>query len=294
MKVTCIETGITYQIEAIAASLHGLPVVHPLAFPENVHAVIEKFRKEGKLLYKLDARYLAGMSLTLLRSLDLMQCKNPIEANKFLSTASPESLTGFINWLFSLRSVHGFPQISLLSTHINHNAFALDQSKSQAECLIESFMRSCPVEKTGFLAPSKITPDEHGKRIKVFTDKVRQQAREVKEVKSESKELLEALMVANADPSLAAYFQNLKTALASITFLNEDNKRKLAVDLLHRFPQSKVAEQLAYILRNTKTDALAEDMLGFSSIKSQEKNIKESGVVRPAKIDLMSIGKKVG
>lgn len=286
-QVVCVETGYSFKCE-LPDALTGLPTIHPISFDYNVREIVKTLLRNGqKLENELSQSALAACIITILKSENLTACKNPIAANNFLSTAPAESLASFLRWITSQKSTINFPKLSLLDLHLNHLWFrkAEDRNKPEAELLLRTYRRACS-EPEYKPATYRITPEAYAKAIKVFTDKVKQENKELKEAKSEGLEYLKALE-AEFGGLVGEKLSKFRKAFKALAFLSVENKNNIAQEIRETFPGIPSAVNLANIFKQISTEALQNDMLSFTMQQPKEKS-------KPQKVNFIDILKRKG
>lgn len=284
ITVTCEDTGISYTVRlpiptALNASLN-LPVLHPLAFAENVQTIMQRYSKHGvRIETELEAQVLAGMLLTILRSKNLLICKDAPKANMFLQAATRETLGFAVRWFYGRPSVVNFPALALQLDDASRIREVMrdvplspqQKATQEAEVFILNYIKACKGESNKdeaahiHIQPSK----KEQKKVRVYTDLVVQQVKDSQKASKTGENLL-AKLVSQHPGQHNLMFGQIKTTLKILAFASSKLREDIARKLRDTFPGNEAASELAVMFAAIKQDAIEDDLLSFTqTIKAE-------------------------
>lgn len=296
--VTCEDTGISYTVRLpIPTAINdvlNLPVLHPLAFYENVRMLMQQYQRTGlRIEQELEAQVLSGMLLTVLRHRNLLICKDAPRANTFLRAATLNTLGYALRFFYQRTSTLGYPALAM---HLEDSARIKDAFKhielsdaekatQEAELFILNYIKACKGESTADEAAHiQIKPSKHAK-VKVYSDTVVSQTKLAQAGEKQGLVFL-AKLVSAYPGQHTLMFDRIKQTLKMLAFASEKVRKDIAARLRETFPSSSDAIELAAIFAAIKQDAIEDDLLSFT--QTLKKEIEQHQDNKPKKVDFMS------
>lgn len=296
VDVVCPTTGIPFAV-LLETPIRNLSCYHPFSIDGTVRDIVAQSLSRGLTLESMySAPVLSGMLICLLQNADLTVCRNPEAANKYLSNASPRCISNVIRFLVSRTSYKDMPKLALVDFSLHH-LFGLTPSdgvsilQAEVEGLLNNYIRACTghtVENGRIMQPSygarKSEKNKEGK-IRVYTDKARQEATALRDNKDRGNVLLKILQngYANKYPKVLADIQN---ALKNISTMRKDKRNSLADMMEMIFEESSAAAELAEILRTASSTEIQKDMIAVAT-PEEVAAIKDTTTGK-IKVDFMS------
>jgi len=286
-KAICTETGISFSL-SIESAIASVPALHPFSNPSLVREIQSRFQSQGKKLQdEFFPSTLAGMLLSLLRAENLCLCKNPIEANKYLQNAGKDSLANAIRFLCARSSYQGFPRLSLVDFTIAHYWGFDTKGKTEAQILLDSYIGVCQGKlSTDSRIISAPVEDKKEKGIKVYTDKVKAEAINLRNSKADGAAIL-ARLDKRFSHKYASTLKNIKEAFSNFATMKESKRQALADSIEMIFEECEDAIELASLFRKANTKAIQADLEGLIKAKdiSSVQKDSASGKIR---VDFLS------
>ena len=278
--VICGKTGISYCVRLSAPSALQLETLHPVAIYSNVANVMQTYIKRGmRLESQLEPQVLAGMLLTILKHKDLLVMKDAKKANLFLQQATVETLSFAVRYFYNLPSVLGKPRLSLMLEDTQHVLDSMwkvpltekQKHQQEAELFILNYVRACKGETVEERHIQRIVKPLHAKdtlKVKIYTDTVKQERKQVQAAKVDAKALLNRLPVLTLEDSLTVSWVN--SQLSMLQFLNDDARKNTATRILSTWSMFDSAQELADVFTQTTSKTLEDDLLSFSHTVDKE------------------------
>jgi len=299
--ITCEETGISFVCRlpvpatSQAAKAINLSILHPLAFFDNVQAVLRQYYKTGiRLERELEPQVLAGMLLTIWKHKNLLICKDYARANMFLSAATKQTLSFAVRYYHNLPSTLMMPAISLYlddsavikSVLRNVPLSSLQKAQQEAELFILNYIKACrgesQTDEVGHIKPAK-----QSAKVKLYSDPSLQQHKLVKSKATQAIELLDTITKAQADKSAhSLLFVIIRQNIKMLTYLSDKAKADLAHKIVTTFPNNNDALTLSRIFADIVTDKIEDDLLSFT--QELTRNKQEWQHQNKIKVDFMS------
>lgn len=279
---TCTETGISFKVTLAAPLRLNLEVLHPLAFNNNVESLILSYRKSGIHLEKeLERQVLAGMLITTLRHKGLLACTDYPAANLCLQRAKGETLSHVLRFIAGSKSTKGMPSLRLIPEAIYDTAY-IPMGMTQAACIddrveimLQNYVKLCKGEGEGETRHTSIwqKPKDTGK-VRIYGGNLSIESRQADAAAKHADILLDKLN--NEIHITQTVKDHIERQIDAFAFLGTDKREKIAREIIHMFPTSKTAKELAALFARTKTETIELGLESFTqSLESELGEFKE-------------------
>lgn len=308
VSVTCEETGITHKVNLPVPGNFNYPVMSPLASYQTVQDVLRSYSEKGWQIEKvLEPQMLAGMLITILRHKQLLiHCKDPAKANAYLRAARQETLAWAIRWFNARNSVLGMPKLSLeiadnltLYSQLDYRDIMESEKRTYlAENTIIQYLKACRgdsgTEDTSIqrAIDAKAKAKVKGK-VKVYTDNVVKEVKQVEKGEKEAKVLL-AKLISEYPGQHSIFFNSVKANIGILAFMSDDKRTSFAARIKETLIGNPTAQELANIFAHTSTDAIEDDLLSFTHQFEKERDDYIASKGTKTKVDFLSKLKNKG